>query len=200
MSWTGRNGNTIGIRLGLRLTATGVVGLLGMMLLGSCDRTSASGTRESAATGETEARPGGPAETTPAGVQPGAVGEQAGQQHAGARVSDAKFDLFAQATGAYQVGQKGSVKIVLVAKGGYKVNEEYPYKFKLEPNAGLEYAQDIVKKDFVELERKRATMTVPLMPKAAGKQRVAGKFYFSICTDEKCLIERRDLALDIEVK
>ena len=68
------------------------------------------------------------------------------------------------------------------------------------PDAGLEFPQDVVKKDAVKLEKKRATMTVALTPKTAGKHRLAGKFHFSICTDEKCLIEKRDLALELEVK
>ena len=115
-------------------------------------------------------------------------------------MSDASFDLSIQPVGTYQVGQKSTAKIVLEAKGVYKVNQEYPYKFKLEPDAGLEFPQDVVKKDAVKLEKKRATMTVALTPKTAGKHRLAGKFHFSICTDEKCLIEKRDLALELEVK
>ena len=43
-------------------------------------------------------------------------------------------------------------------------------------------------------------MTVKLTPQSAGQQRVSGRFYFSVCTEEKCLIERRSLALDIQVR
>ncbi len=200
MNWIGKHTRTIGIRVGLRTTAAGVAGVLGIMLLAHCNRETSAGAGESPATDQVDERTSGPIEATPAALGPGAASEKAGQQSAGARVSEANFDLSVQPTGNYQVGQKGSVKVVLDAKGVYKVNDEYPYKFKLEPNAGLEYAQDVVKKDAVKLEKKRATMTVSLTPKTAGKQRLAGKFYFSICTDEKCLIEKRDLALDIEVK
>jgi hypothetical protein len=182
------------------MIAVGVAGLLPLLLLSNCNRESSAGAGDTPAADRAGERSSGAIEATPAAVKPGAAGDQGGEQSAGARVSDTNFDLSARPVGNYRVGQKGSVEIVLVAKGIYKVNDEYPYKFKLEPNPALEYDHDVVKRDAVKLEKKRATMTVSLTPRAVGKQRIVGKFYFSICTDEKCLIEKRDLALQIEVK
>jgi hypothetical protein len=197
MSWIGRRTRNFGIRFGLGTTVAGVLGLL---LLTHCSRDGSAGAGDPPADDRAGDRPSGAVEATPAALKPGAASEKGGQQGVGARVNDANFDLSVRSVGNYQVGQKGSVQIVLVSKGVYKVNGEYPYKFKLEPNPGLQYDQDVVKKDAVKLEKKRVTMTVSLTPKTAGKQRVAGKFYFSICTDEKCLIEKRDVALENEVK
>jgi len=200
MIWIAKHRGNNGVRFRLSRIAAGAVGMAGVILLAQCNRETSAGAEASPATDQADERRSGPVEATPAALKPGAGRDQTAQQSAGARVTDANFDLSVQPVGTYQVKQKGSVNIVLMAKGVYKVNEEYPYKFKLEPSPGLEYQQDIVKKDAVKLEKKRATMTVSLTPKAAGKQRLSGKFYFSICTDEKCLIDKRDLALDIEVK
>ena len=42
-------------------------------------------------------------------------------------------------------------------------------------------------------------LTVAFTPESAGKKKIAGQFSFSVCTDDKCLIEKRDLALDVQV-
>jgi hypothetical protein len=118
---------------------------------------------------------------------------------ASARVTSATFGLSLQPHGSYRVGQQGEVRIVLEGRGSYKVNDEYPYKFKLQPTPGLKYERMVVGKDAVVLSKQRATMTVKFTPTAVGSQTVAGRFFFSVCTDEKCLIERRNLALSIKV-
>ena len=112
---------------------------------------------------------------------------------------DASFELALLPHGSYRMGQPGEVQLVLEAKGAYKVNQEYPYKFKLQPTAGLKYPQPVVGKDAVALTKQRATMTIKFVPAAGGVQTVSGRFFFSVCTDEKCLIERRELALPIQV-
>jgi len=128
-----------------------------------------------------------------------AAGEPAGAA-AGPRVTEESFELGISAKGPFEVGKAGSAEIVLEAKGAYKVNDKYPYKFKLKETSGLNYPALVVGKDRVKLEQKRATLPVAFTPDKPGKHTLAGQFAFSVCTDDKCLIERRDLALDIEVK
>jgi hypothetical protein len=43
-------------------------------------------------------------------------------------------------------------------------------------------------------------MPVSFTPDAAGKRTVAGQFAFSVCTEDKCLMEKRDLSLDVTVE
>jgi hypothetical protein len=109
-------------------------------------------------------------------------------------VRENHFELKMTSQGPYTVGVGKSVEIVLDALGGYKVNQEYPYKFKLQPTAGVTFPIQVVKKDRVKLDKRRATMTVPFTPTSEGAKRVAGQFAFSVCTDEKCLIEKRELS------
>ena len=140
-------------------------------------------------------------EVTPASAtaesDEGALGEPSAA--AKARFDESNFDLKMQAKGSYKAGQAGSLEVVLDAKKPFKVNDKYPYKLKLAKSDGVKYPAPIVKKDSVKLEPQRAVMTVAFTPESAGKKKIAGQFSFSVCTDDKCLIEKRDLALDVQV-
>ena len=105
-----------------------------------------------------------------------------------------------QPKGAYATGQAGEAEIVLQAKAPFHVNDKYPYKFKIKEAPGLKFANLVVAKDSVKLEPARATVPVAFTPESAGKHTIAGQLSFSVCTDDKCMIEKRDLALEIEAK
>lgn len=137
-----------------------------------------------------------PASAVASAPAPAAAEPQAG----GSRLSEKNFDLALQPVGTYAAGQEAKVEIVLDAKPPFKVNQEYPYKFKLKESAGLKFKAPVVGKDAAKLEKQRVTMPVSFVPEAAGKHSVAGQFAFSVCTDENCLIEKRDLALVVDVK
>ncbi len=89
---------------------------------------------------------------------------------------------------------------MLSAKAPFHVNDKYPYKFKIKEAPGLKFANLVVAKDQVKLEPARATVPVAFTPESAGKHTIAGQLSFSVCTDDKCMIEKRDLALEIEAK
>jgi hypothetical protein len=134
------------------------------------------------------------AEATPA---PQAADPQ-GSPAAVSKVSEANFELTMTPKGAYKVGQAGEVTVLLEAKGAFKVNEQYPYKFKLKETQGIKFPGPVVGKEAVKLEHKRVTLPVGFTPEAAGKHSIGGQLSFSVCTDDKCLIEKRDLALEIQ--
>ena len=134
------------------------------------------------------------AQTAPLGA-PATVSAGASSKHEGDG-----FSLSIKPVGSYEVGKAGSVEVVLDAKSPYKCNDKYPYKFKAIESAGIKYSAPVVKQDAVKLDKQRAVMTVGFTPAAAGQKTVAGQFSFSVCTDERCLVEKRDLALNIDVK
>lgn len=113
-------------------------------------------------------------------------------------IQEANFGLKMKPEGPLKAGQLGKVLIELVAKAPFKVNQEYPYKFKVTEAHGLKL-DSVIKKDNVALEKKRAVMTVPVTPESSGSKKLQGKFMFSVCTDEKCLIEKRDLGVALSV-
>jgi hypothetical protein len=154
-----------------------------------------------------------PAEVTPAAVQPGGgdkSGAAAPEEGAGEaeRLDDAKsaytesnFSLTLRAKGdGYSAGKDSEAEIVLEAKAPFHANDKYPYKFKLANADGLTFPDKIVKKDKAKVEAMKVTMTVPFKAAAAGTKKISGTFHFSVCTTDKCLIEKRALALDVDVK
>ncbi len=64
----------------------------------------------------------------------------------------------------------------------------------------MKFANLVVDKDAVKVEKTRATLAVGLTPESAGKHTVSGKLFFSVCNDDQCLVEKRDLALEIDAK
>ena len=146
-----------------------------------------------------EPAPAAPAAATaPAAADSAAAAEPAAP--AASKYSEAGFDLVLQPKGAYTSGQAGEAEIVLSAKAPFHVNDKYPYKFKLKEAPGLKFANLVVAKDLVKLEPARATVPVAFTPESAGKHTIAGQLSFSVCTEDKCMIEKRELALDIDAK
>jgi hypothetical protein len=116
------------------------------------------------------------------------------------RYDEAKFALVARPAGAYAPGKEGAIEIVLDAKPPFHANQQYPYKFKAKEAPGVQFAQPVVGKDAAKLEPQRVTMRVPFTPDAAGQRTVSGQFAFSVCTEETCLMEKRELSLVVDVK
>lgn len=127
-------------------------------------------------------------------------GEPVDLKAAKASYSEPNFTLNIAGSGGYKAGQEGKVEIVLEAKAPFHANDKYPYKFKTQESAGVTFPVAIVKKDQAKIETMKVTMPVAFTAAEAGKKRVSGVFHFSVCTDDKCLIEKRALAVDVDVK
>lgn len=141
--------------------------------------------------------PNGEPETQPAGL---AAPTPAEASAARARISEAPFELSLSAKGDYAASKAAVAEVTLDAKEPFKINEQYPYKFKIQESPGLKFASLVVGKDRAQMGKKQLTMPVAFTPDKPGKYKLSGQFSFSICTDDKCLIEKRDLALDLDVK
>jgi hypothetical protein len=136
----------------------------------------------------------------PAPNAPAAASAAAEAAPAAAKVTDAAFELSLDAPKtSLKAGQAGTVEVVLVAKAPYHVNDKYPIKLKLKETPGIKYASLVVGKEAAKVEQMKAVMPVSFTPDAAGKRNVAGQLAFSVCTEDKCLMEKRDLALEINV-
>jgi len=133
-----------------------------------------------------------PAEAAPAAAEAGA--------QAASRFSEESFELAISGSSGYESGKPAEATITLDAKPPFHINDKYPYKFKLKDAAGLKFPSATVGKDAAKLEKQRMTMTVGFVPEAPGKHTLAGVLAFSVCTDDKCLIEKRDLAFDVQSK
>jgi hypothetical protein len=74
-------------------------------------------------------------------------------------------------------------KLKLVALNGYKVNEEYPFKFVGDAAPSLTFEGS-------SFDKTTKTMTVKFKSDATGKVNVSGLFKLSVCTADVCKIEK----------
>lgn len=169
-------------------------------LLG-CQRESPPVTQEAKAptAGAVATAPAGPAAAAP-GAPDAPAAAPAVPAAGTSKYDEGKFVLTIEPAGEVAAGKDGVVNVVLVANPPFHTNQEYPYKFKAKEGEGVKFAKPVVGKDAAKLETQRLTMPVTFSAEKAGKVTVAGQFAFSVCTDETCLIEKRDLSLSVDVK
>lgn len=95
----------------------------------------------------------------------------------------------------YKVGEKGSFTITLRPKAGYKVNGEFPVRFKTNaPPEGLAYTKAVLKREDGKFSDSEGTFTVEFVGARAGTYTVGGTLSLSVCNDKNCLMEK--VALD----
>ena len=116
----------------------------------------------------------------------------------GAAASSEAFSTWLQAAAPAKAGAPVELEVVLTAKPPYHCNAEYPHKFKLNAAPGLSFPQETVKGMRVTPER--SVLSVPVTATSAGKANISGTLSFSVCTEERCLVEKRDLALALDVQ
>jgi hypothetical protein len=114
------------------------------------------------------------------------------------KAEDSFYAIAMKPSGSYVVGKEAKVETVLEARGGYHCNDEYPHKFKLAAAPeGVTYPEPIAKN--IELGEKKSVLSIPFTPTTAGKKQISGTFYFSVCNDKTCKIEKKKLALEVDV-
>jgi hypothetical protein len=115
-----------------------------------------------------------------------------------ARHEDEAFVVSLEAGDGYQVGEKATVEAVLEARSPYKCNDEYPFKFKLDPPPeGVSFESDVARD--IDKAEKRSVLSIPFTPASAGKKTISGTFYFSVCNKEHCKIDKRPMSLTVDV-
>lgn len=180
---------TAALRRGSRFLAVfGVLGASSLFVLG-CDEPAAQAEPKDAAL---------PSPTkAPAVAEPG---PSQGSERAGGKPSykEEAFSLSLEAPPAVSSGKEAAFKVILTAAGGYKVNDEYPLKFQFAETANVRPKKSTVRKEDAVLEKQRAELPLPVTIESPGKHKVSGTLSFSVCTDERCLIEKRDLSVEVD--
>lgn len=108
------------------------------------------------------------------------------------------FSLRWSTPGAVAVGASGRGELVLTAKPPFKCNQEYPFKLKLKA-AGLEPATAEVTKADMQVTPSQVTVPVAFKASKANEPWTEATFAFSVCTDDRCLIEHQTLRLGAKV-
>lgn len=171
-------------------SACAVVSLFLIFAVG-CDEPKAEAAAERPAeqVGETPKQ-----EAPPAAAPAEVVGKLSGQ----ASYDEDAFSLQLVPPEKVSSGQAALFQVILTAKSGYKVNDEYPIKFQLIETPGVTFEKSIVKKEDAKIEKTRAELPLNVTVQAKGAAEVSGKLSFSVCTEERCLIEKRDLTVKVD--
>ncbi len=84
-------------------------------------------------------------------------------------------------------------KLKVVALNGFKVNQDYPFKFVGDAAPSLTF------EGTGTFDKSNGTMTVKFRADAAGKINVSGLFKLSVCTSDMCKIERPKISFAVPV-
>lgn len=85
-----------------------------------------------------------------------------------------------------KVGEPAKGGFVIRAAPGWKVNQEYPWKFEIKDNPDVTVGSKTIAKDAVTLDHTTATVGVSVTPTTAGKSEVHMTGRFSICNPDSC--------------
>lgn len=99
-----------------------------------------------------------------------------------------------------KVGEQLNVVVTVTAKGPFKVNKEYPHKVSVNPTDGLELPKPKLKKGDAKMEEKTLTFSIPAKATRAGNFELAGVLKFSVCSDDACQLEKKDIKSKVAAK
>ena len=86
---------------------------------------------------------------------------------------------------------------MLQPKAPFKNNLEYPYRLKFEGGGARPSKTELTKAD-MEVNEARVVVPVTYVAGTDADPSLTGLFAFSVCTEDKCLIERKRLRMTSE--
>lgn len=131
-----------------------------------------------------------------------AAGTQAGDLVPLATVEGEQYTVEIVAP-AVNVDADAQFRVSIAAKGGFKFNQAFPTKLKLgDPPNGLEFPKRRLKKGDgqASADGKSFAFAVPVKATKAGQFPFDAVLKFSVCNDEKCVVQRKKLKIAITAK
>ncbi len=107
------------------------------------------------------------------------------------------YRTYAQVSSPIVIGKTSTLTIHLDPQPPFKSNDKYPYRFTVTGSRGVTSSAQVV--TAATITPTKTTLQLSLEGKAPGPGSLAGTFSFSVCTPEKCLVERTPLVLNFEV-
>ena len=128
--------------------------------------------------------------------------EPKADEPAGPTIETGSFLLaVAPAQPAYAAGKPGEVEIALESRGEWHVNQEYPIRVDIKAPEGVKVPKpELVKDDAKEFGDEKVRFLASVEPSAAGKHQVTCDVSFAMCTEENCILEKRTVAMELEVQ
>ncbi len=101
----------------------------------------------------------------------------------------------------YAAGKPGELEIALESRGEWHVNQEYPIRVDIKAASGVAIPKaELVNDDAKEFGEDKVRFLAPIEPSAAGKHEVTCDVSFAMCTEENCILEKRTVAMELEVQ
>ena len=100
------------------------------------------------------------------------------------------------------LGASCTATVTLTATDGFHINNEYPYKVSIDDAGGLDFSKSDFSKadgDFATPSQTTGVMTLRYMAKNRRNFRASGTFRLSVCSDDKCLLERPSITLNVPI-
>jgi len=145
-----------------------------LVMTAACTKTDASPTR------------GAPADSAPVA--------------AGPRVETETYVVEVKSEGSYKSGQEGTVELIISPKGDYHINDQYPYKFKLDaPPAGVSFPKPEFTRADGTFEEKKGSFKVPFVASKPGKAKIRGTISVSVCSAANCIMDKQTLEREVDV-
>ena len=123
-----------------------------------------------------------------------------GTADAAARAETDSYKVTLSAQRSYKVGQAGFVEVVIVAKPGFKINEQYPTKFVADPApAGVSIPEKTLRSAHGKFTKDRGVLKLKLIPSKKGSARISGNAAFSVCNDAACIVGKKHLDVTVTI-
>lgn len=107
------------------------------------------------------------------------------------------YKVYARVQSPVIQGKPAAVIVHLEPQPPFKSNDKYPYRFTVNESRGVTPSSSAV--TGAEVAPEKTTLTVPFRAEEVGSATLGGTFAFSVCTPEKCLIERASVVSTFEV-
>lgn len=115
-------------------------------------------------------------------------------------VEDTSFKLGLTSDAEYTAGTPATLKLLLEARGGYHVNQDYPIKVQLKAAGGVALPKpNLAKADAAEFGEHKVRFELPFTAEA-GAREVSADVDFAVCTAETCVPDQRTVTLSLNVK
>jgi hypothetical protein len=115
-------------------------------------------------------------------------------------IEDKTFKLALVSEPEYTAGAPAKLKLVLEARGGYHVNQDYPIRVDLKAPAAVKLDKtSLGKADAAEFGEPSAKFELPFTAQS-GVHQLTADVDFAVCTPETCMPDQRTLAVSLQVK
>lgn len=127
---------------------------------------------------------------------------EAPAEPSGPKIETGSFSLeVSPAQPGFAVGKAGELEIALQSRGEWHVNQEYPIRVDLKAAPGVKLPKaELVRDDAKEFGEEKVRFLAAVEPASAGEHEVTCDVSFALCTEENCILEKRTLAMVLEVQ